>query len=88
MPTIPAINPDHIKKSQARRILKLLEQETRAEIMARHGLISSGGYGKYFQMKLDKLDELRAYVFGTSDLVELGYRWGLPVGKKKKKRKK
>lgn len=85
------IIPKKITKKQALHILKLLRQETQAEVMARLGVMSSSEWGDAFEAKLDKLDEIRRFVFGTDDLHVLGIRWGLPLhGKivKKKKRKK
>ena len=68
----------------------LFEQETRAEAMARLGPMSPPEFQDYFQIKLNKLDELRELIFGTSCLVELARRWNLPLpsDRKKSKRKK
>lgn len=82
------ISPNSIKKSQAKRILKLLEECTRAEIMARIARIRFPEYADYYMIKLDKEKELREYVFGTDDLVVLGERWGILKKKTDRKRKK
>jgi len=82
-----------MKKSEAlqqrKELLKLIEQWTRAEIMARVGRFDNLEYADYFRTKLEKEDELRKFIFGTSNLVELGTRWGLikPKRRKKKRRK-
>jgi hypothetical protein len=57
------------------RLLKLLEQWTRAEIISRHGpqdmmRICSHGV-------LEKQEEIRELVFGTSDLFKLSTKFGL-----------
>ena len=82
------INPKKIKKSQALHILKLLEQITRAEIMARFGRFDNLEYADYFRIKLEKEDELREYLFGTSNLSELGIRWGILKEKLNRRKKK
>jgi len=69
------INPDSIKKSQAKRILKLIEEATRAEILARFGPYRFPEYADWFGVSLEKREELLEYVFGTSSLVELGKHW-------------
>jgi len=66
------INPKKIKRSEAIHIIELLEQWTRAEIMARFGPFKSLEYADYFRTKIEKEDELREYLFGTSDLTKLG----------------
>ena len=82
------ISPDDIKKSEARQILKLLEQWTRAEIMARLGPLTSLEFADHYQIKLEKADEIRMLIYDTSDLVELGNQWGLLRKQLKKKKKK
>ncbi len=82
------IDPNKIKKSQARHIIKLLEQQTRAIIMSRLGKINPAKFADYFEISLRKMDELREYIFGTSDLVKLGYKWKLLKKKQKKSKKR
>jgi len=74
---------------QRKELLKLIEQWTRAEIMARLGRFDNLEYLDYAQIQLDKKDEIRQLVFGTSDILVLGDRWGLikPKRRKKKRRK-
>jgi len=81
------ITPNKITKSEAKHILKLLEQATRAEIMARLGLQDPEGCANYYGIKTDIDDKIRRFVFGTGNLATLGLRWGLLKGKKKKKKK-
>jgi len=52
----------------------LVKQWTRAEIMARHGEYDSN---EYFQIMLDKENEIRELLYGSSNLVKLGKRWRL-----------
>jgi IS30 family transposase len=78
-----------MKKSEAlqqrKKLLQLIEQSTRAEIMARLGERMSRDFTDYFQDHLDKEDEIRRFVFGTDDLVELGLRFGILKPRKPKK---
>lgn len=62
---------------QRKKLLKLIEQWTRAEIIARLGRFDNKGYIDYANMQVDKKDEMRKLVFGTDDLVELGEMWGI-----------
>jgi len=45
-------------------------------------------YADYFKAKLEKEDELRKFIFGTSNLVELGTKWKLIQKKRKRKKKR
>jgi len=69
------ISPNEIKKSQAKHIIKLVEEMTRAEVMARLGPCGFPDYADYYMISLKKKDELLEYIFGTSSLVALGHRW-------------
>ncbi len=82
------IVPDRIKKSQAKHLIKLLEQEARAEIMARVAPFDNLEYADYFMLKIEKMDEIRKFVFGTSNLVELAYKFGISLERKKQRKKK
>lgn len=76
-----------MKKSEAKKAWELIEQWTRAEIISRLGRFDSNvGFADYYQIMLEKKDEIRELVFGTSDLLVLGERWG--ILKKKRKRGK
>jgi len=81
------ISSNNIKKSQAKQILKLLEEATRAEVLARHGPYRFPEYADWFGVAVEKREELLEYVFGTSNLVELGKRWKI-LDKSGKDRKK
>jgi len=69
------ISPNNIKKSQAKHILELVEQMTRAEILARLGPFKFSEFADYYTISLKKKEELLEYIFGTSSLVDLGKRW-------------
>jgi len=60
---------------QRRELLKLIEQWTRAEIIARLGKFDNEGYIDYAKVQIRKQDEIRKLVFGTSDFLVLGARW-------------
>ena len=81
------ITPDNIKKSQAKHILKLIQEMTRAEILARLGPFKFPEYADWYMVSLKKREELLEYIFGTSCLVELGYHWDI-LKKKKSSRKR
>ncbi len=81
------ITPNKIKKSQALHIIKLIEEFAKLEIMARLGPYQAKEYGCLFLKSIKKKDELLEYIFGTSNSLVLGYRWGV-LKKKTKKRKK
>ena len=73
---------------QRRKLLKLVEHWTRAEIIARLGRFDNLGYLDYEQVRVDKIDEIRELVFGTSDILVLGDMWGLIKPKRHRKKKK
>jgi len=86
--TIPLQNYKRYKQ-----LKKLVEQWTRAEVMSRSPAVAFPDYGDYFKIKLDKANEIRELLYGTSDLITIGEKLGLPVvprniKRKKKKRKK
>jgi hypothetical protein len=56
-----------------------LEQLTKAEVMARLGKLGTLEYCDYYSIKLEKADEIRRRLFGTSDLTELGHKFKLPI---------
>jgi len=60
---------------QRKKLLKLIEEWTRAEAIARFGKFDNKGYIDYAKIQVDKKDEIRKLVFGTDDLVELGELW-------------
>jgi len=77
-----------MKKKEAKQIYKLLEQWTRAEIIARHGPFDNLEFGQYAVIKLEKEDEIRKLLYGTNNLIDLGIKWGILKERKKKRRTK
>lgn len=74
---------------QRKELLKLVEQWTRAEVMARFGRFDNLEFAQHAVWQIEKADEIRRLVFGTDDLVVLGARWGiLEERKKEEKRRK
>jgi len=71
---------------RSKRLLKLLEQWTRAEIMARFGPFQSLEYAEYFTIKTYKENAIRRLLFGNDNISELGVEWGL-LKRKRKDRK-
>lgn len=55
----------------------LIEQWTRAEIMARFGYLGGSGNICYAHIQVEIKDKIRVLVHGTDDLVVLGARWGI-----------
>ena len=81
------ITPENITRKQAKKLVKLLEQETRCEIMARFGRFDNLEYGDYARKQIELKDKIRKMLFGTSVVVELGHQWNmLQFGKRKKKK--
>lgn len=78
------ISPKSVTKAEAKRILALVEQWTRCEIIARLGRFDNLGFADYAVKKIEKADELRKFIYGTSDLVKLGERWKLLPKEKEK----
>ena len=72
---------------QRRKLVKLVEQQTRAEIISRLGRFDNLEFADYFKIKLEKTDEIRELVFGTSDLIVLAERWELVKDKPRRKKK-
>ena len=70
---------------QRRKLLKLIEQWTRAEIMARLGRFDNLEYLDYARIQIEKKDEIRELVFGTSDILVLGDMRGLIKPKRHRK---
>lgn len=66
-----------MNREDRKLLYALIEQEARAEIMARLGPVGFPEYADYFMIAVKKRDEIRELMFGTSDLVMLGERWGL-----------
>lgn len=83
------ITKDNITKKKALKLLKLLEYETRCEIIARFGRFDNLEFGEYAVRQIEYKNKIRELVFGTSDLVVLGTQWKLiSDGKRRKKKNK
>jgi hypothetical protein len=57
------------------KLLMLLEQWTRADVMSRLGSLLSDT--DYARTKIDKEDEIRKLLYGTCSLSELAAKWGM-----------
>ena len=68
-----------------KKLLKLVKEWTRAEVMARSPITNFPAYAEYFTVKIDKEDEIRELLFGTSNLIEIGDNLGLTKAKGKKR---
>ena len=77
-----------IKKSQALKIIELYKEYTRATVAARIGPLGFPACGDFSLLAQEKEDELQEYIFGTSDIVQLGEMWGIIKEYKKKRKKK
>lgn len=82
------ITPENITKKQAKKILQLLEEWTRCEILARHLPLQNMEFGDYTLQKHQLEDQIRTLVYGTDSLVELGIRWKLLDDRGKTKHRK
>lgn len=72
---------------QRKELVKLVEQWTRAEIMARLGRFDNLEFADYAQIELEKRDEIRQLVFGESEIIRLAERWNLIKSKRRKKKR-
>lgn len=79
-----------MKKSEAlqqrKELLKLIEQWTRAEIIARFGRFDNLEFLDYARIEIEKRDEIRQLLFGESELIQLAERWGLVKSKRRKRK--
>ncbi len=77
-----------MNREDRQELYSLIEQWTRAEIMARYLPFHWLEYGDYYFQHLQLEDRIRELMFGTKDLTELGERWGLfkEIRDKKKER--
>jgi hypothetical protein len=60
-----------------KRLYKLIEEWTRAEVMARIGPIGWPDCGDYHFEATKREDQIRELIYGTSNLVELGLKFGI-----------
>jgi hypothetical protein len=82
------LNRKKLKKSDYKKLLALLEEHARAEVMARIVPLGFPDFTNYATMHVEKMDEIREFVFGTSCLVQLGRRWDMVKDKSERKKKK
>ena len=67
-----------LTKENAKKLFKLCDEWTRAEVMSRHGPDDHFAVvGDYFTICLEKGNEMRKLLYGTSDLVEIGLGLGI-----------
>lgn len=81
------ITPKTVSRKQAQRILQLLEQIHRCEIMARFGPFHNLEFAQYVYKKTELEDELRTLLYDESNLFQLGVAWGLVSDPTKRKRR-
>lgn len=62
---------------QRKELIILIRQWTGAEIMARFGALTTKRGVDFYEIMLDKEDEIRKLLFGESDLLILGRTWGM-----------
>ncbi len=77
-----------MRKSEATKIYKLLEEWTRADVMSRMGRFDNLEFADYAMIKIEKENEIRELLYGTSNIAELADKWNLIKRKKKKKKKR
>ncbi len=83
------IDPNSIKKSQAKKILQLIEEQTKADVISRLVDFGSGlGYADYALTAIQGIDNIRKYIYGTDSLVELAGILNISLKRKKRKKKK
>ena len=81
-----------MKKSEAlqqrKDLIRLITEWTRAEIISRFGRFDNLEFADYFRIKIEKEDEIRQLLFGSSELVVLGKQWGLVKDKPTRRKRK
>jgi len=76
-----------MKKKDAEFIWKKLEEWTRCDVMARIGRFDNLEYADYAIRAIKIEDEIREFMFGSSELVVLGRMWGMVEDKRNRKKK-
>ena len=66
-----------MEDSKIKNLLELIEQWTRAEIMARLGQLGGSSSTDFAFIKIEKENEIRKLLYGTDSLVKLGDEWNL-----------
>jgi len=75
------------KLKRYKKLKQLIKKWTICEVMSRIGECKGMSFGDYYTKKLDLQDTIRKYLFGTSDLIELGKKFNLPIIDHRKKKK-
>ncbi len=78
----------NITRRQVRELLELLEDYTRYDVAARLGDIPRDLFTNLTQVTVDKMDEIRRFVYGSDDMVKLGLDWGILKARTRKRKKK
>lgn len=76
------------KRKKTFTLHELVEQWTRAEVMARMAPLGITDTTEYAMLEVELRDRVREHAFGTSDLVELGDLFKLPLRPRRRKKKK
>lgn len=71
------ITSKNITKKQIKKLLRLIKKQTKAEAVSRHGPLNDLAFAEARVESLKKQDEIREMLYGTSNMVELGIKWGL-----------
>jgi len=71
-----------------KKLRQLVDQWTRAEVMSRSPAIDFPEYGDYYATMLEKRDEIRKLMYGTSNFIEIGEKLGLPMDPTRKRKKR
>ena len=74
-----------LSKKKRKKLYHLLDVWTRCEIIGRFGPMNCQMFDEAAFEKIRIEDRIRKLMYGSSDLVELGYRWGLPLRRSKQK---
>ena len=82
------ITARNITRKQAQQLLALIERETRCEIMARFGRFDNLEFAEYAKRQMEYKDRIRKMVFGDSNILNLGEKWGMLRDGKRIRRKK
>lgn len=87
-PQVPSKGPP---KVSSKNLHKLIEEWTRIEIGLRTGFFSEHGTMPEGDLSLandmvDKVDEIRELVFGTSDIFELADKFGFKFRRKRRRK--
>lgn len=76
-------------KRERKKLRILLKKWTKCEIYARlMPFIAWPDWGAAYQDKWQVEEQIRELLYGTSDLVELGQKWGLSINPPKKPKRK